>query len=984
MMKGLLSRSIPAFLILAGLCGAETPRRIHGEIRDDETFRLTGHTRPIIALAQDEGEVSSAQELPRLALHFAMSTQQGEDLDQLLRQQQARDAAQYHKFLTPEEFGARFGPNAQDVAQVTAWLQSQGFSDVQVARSRTFVSFTGTAGQAQSAFHTAIHRYTYNGETHFANASDPLLPKALEGVVGSVRGLHDFRKKPRGIRKLSPRFTSSIPPNAKYLTPDDFATIYNVQPLYQAGLDGTGVKIAIAGQSDIQLSDIRAFRAAAGLPANDPTIIVNGTDPGIQSNDAEESDLDIEWAGGIARNATIVFVTSKNVDDSITYAIDNNVAPILSLSYGSCETQLTSAESNTEAIQYRQANAQGMTVTAPSGDSGAADCDYSDYPAHQGLSVDEPASFPYVTGVGGTTFNEGTGTYWNTTNNSYGGSALSYIPEVAWNDTSQAGKLSASGGGASVYNAKPVWQTGTGVPNDGKRDVPDLSFTTSPDHDPLLICSAGKCVNGFRDANQYLDAIGGTSASSPSFAAIVALLVQALGPQGNVNPQLYALAASSPATFHDITSGNNIVPCRAGSLNCTNGILGYSAGIGYDQVTGLGSLDAYRLISEWTVGAPATVGAASGPLTFVPISPCRVVDTRGPNNAFGGPALVGLAQREFDLPSGGCSIPVTALAYALNVTVAPSGPLQYLSIWPTGPGKPVVSTLNSDGRIKANAAIVPAGTNGGIEVYATNPTQLILDVTGYFVPTVSATGLQFFPVTPCRAADTRAANGNLGGPYLTGAQARDFPIPAGACNVPASAQAYSLNLTVVPHGPLIYLSAWPAGQSIPSTSVVNAPTGSITANAAIVPAGTNGSITALGSSDTDLVIDINGYFAPPATGGLNFYTLTPCRVLDTRNPAGSLPFSGALPVNVTTSGCGSPATAQAYALNATVVPSGPLQYLSLWPANEATPPTVSTLNADPNTVTSNLAILPGAIGLVNAYASQATYLILDISGYFAP
>jgi hypothetical protein len=189
---------------------------------------------------------------------------------------------------------------------------------------------------------------------------------------------------------------------------------------------------------------------------------------------------------------------------------------------------------------------------------------------------------------------------------------------------------------------------------------------------------------------------------------------------------------------------------------------------------------------------------------------------------------------------------------------------------------------------------------------------------------------------------------------------------------------------VVPHGPLIYLSAWPTGQNQPPTSIVNAPTGSVTANAAIIPAGANGSITTFGSSDTDVVIDINGYFAPQATGGLNFYTLTPCRVVDTRSPAGSPPFNGTTTVNVTTSGCGSPATAQAYALNATVVPSGPLSYLTLWPNNAPSPPVASTLNADPNTVTSNLAILPTTNGSVNAYASGSTYLILDISGYFAP
>ena len=992
--KVCLNRFPWAFGTLLGFClfviasvtrldAAEAPRRINSEIKNNETFRLAGNTRPMLVLAQDNGEVSGALALPRLALHFRMTAQQQEDLDQLLRQQQAPGAVQYHQFLTPEEYGARFGLNAADLAQVWTWLESQGFSNIQAARSRTFISFSGNASQVQTAFHTAIHRYTLNGETHYANASDPLLPQTLEAVVESIRGLHDFRMKPHGIQKLRPRFTSSISGN-HFLAPNDFATIYNLQPLYQAGLDGTGVKIAVAGQSDIQLSDIRAFRTAAGLSQNDPTVILAGTDPGIQSSsgDESESDLDVEWAGAIAKNVTVVFVTSPDVETSITYAIDNNVAPILSLSYGSCETAYSTAESSTEAAQYQQANAQGMTVIAAAGDSGAADCDTS-YPARRGLSVDVPASFPSVTGIGGTMFQEGSGTYWNTGNNSYAGSALSYIPEVVWNDSSATNGLSASGGGASRYNAKPTWQTGTGVPSDGARDVPDLAFAASPDHDGILICSDGDCVNGFRNTDTTLDVIGGTSAGAPSFAGIVALLVQAAGAQGNVNPHLYSLATRSTDVFHDITSGSNSVACRVRTANCTTGTMGYASGVGYDQATGLGSVDAYHLISEWTNSANTVTAAAPVPLRFVPLTPCRVVDTRNTVGAFGGPALSAATAREFDLPNSMCSIPATAVAYALNITVVPGGSLGYLSVWPSGQGQPVVSTLNSDGRIKANAAIVPAGTNGGVNVYATDPTHLILDITGYFVPTASSSGLQFFPLAPCRVADTRVGAGSLGGPFLTGGQNRDFLVPTSACSVPATAQAYSLNLTVIPHEPLTYLSAWPTGQAQPSTSVLNAPTGTVTANAAILPAGVGGSITANGSSDTDLVIDINGYFAPAATGGLNFYTLTPCRVIDTRNPVGSPPFSGTTTVNVTPSGCGSPATAQAYALNATVVPSGSLQYLTLWPDGQNMP-VVSTLNADPSMVTSNLAILPTTNGAVDAYATGLTYLILDISGYFAP
>jgi hypothetical protein len=270
-----------------------------------------------------------------------------------------------------------------------------------------------------------------------------------------------------------------------------------------------------------------------------------------------------------------------------------------------------------------------------------------------------------------------------------------------------------------------------------------------------------------------------------------------------------------------------------------------------------------------------------------------------------------------------------------------------------------------------------------VNVYVTDQTHFIMDITGYFVPSAGSSGMQFFPLAPCRVVDTRGTAAALGGPYLSAGQTRDFPLLSSACNIPSNAQAYSLNFTVVPREPLIYLAGWASGQAQPPTSIVNASTGSTTANAAIVPAGANGSITTFASNNTDLVIDVNGYFAPPATGGSYFYTLAPCRVIDTRNPAGSLPFSDTLPINIGSSGCGAPSTAQAYALNATVVPAGILQYLTLWPNGQALP-VVSTLNADATAVTSNMALLPTTDGSVNAYASQPTYLILDIAGYFAP
>ncbi len=378
-------------------------------------------------------------------------------------------------------------------------------------------------------------------------------------------------------------------------------------------------------------------------------------------------------------------------------------------------------------------------------------------------------------------------------------------------------------------------------------------------------------------------------------------------------------------------------------------------------------------------------------LQFVTLPPCRIVDTRNANGTFGGPPIPANSARSFPLSQSGnpCNIPSDAVAYSLNVTVVPITTLSYLTIWPTGEGQPTVSTLNSlDGRIKANAVIIPAGTSSGsVSVFVTNTTNVVLDINGYFIPSSSST-LAFYPVTPCRLVDTRNANGPLGGPYLTHGVERDFPLLESSC-IPSgtNVQAYSLNFTVVPKtsGGVAYLTVWPQGSSKPLVSTLNDLTNTIVANAAIVPAGTGGEggVATYASNDTDLVIDINGYFAAPASGGLSFYALTPCRVIDTRHVGNGQPFSGELTVDVQTSPCGPPATSAGYVFNATVVPSGSLSYLTLWPDGENRP-VVSTLNAIDGAITSNMAIVPNLDGKTDAFAQGTTQLILDISGYFAP
>ncbi len=375
------------------------------------------------------------------------------------------------------------------------------------------------------------------------------------------------------------------------------------------------------------------------------------------------------------------------------------------------------------------------------------------------------------------------------------------------------------------------------------------------------------------------------------------------------------------------------------------------------------------------------VGLVLSDVQFVPATPCRLVDTRQIHDP-----IQGGTWQDFIVPQlGDCNIPATAAAYSLNVTVVPQGPLGYLTIWPAGKNQPTVSTMNSvDGRIKANAAIVPAGASGAVSVYATNTTDLILDVDGYFAPPASGT-YQFYPLTPCRLVDTRGADGSLGGPRLPAQTPRSFPLLSSSC-IPKGLNplAYSLNFTVVPNPsgqPLGYLSVWPAGESQPVVSTLNNPTATVVANAAIVPAGTGGAIDVSAYNTTDLLIDINGYFATPGTGGLSLYPVAPCRVLDTRQSGGS--FVGEKTVNVVGSACAPPSNTAAYIFNATVVPPGSMPFLTLWPNGEPQP-TVSTLNAYDGFITSNMAIVPTNNGSIDAYAAGLTQLLLDISGYFAP
>ena len=620
--------AVAAAFAAAGAGIACAQDRIVRGIDNGQIATVKGNVHPQARAEFDQGPADSALKLQGLTILFKPTAAQQAAVDSLLAAQQDRSSPSYHRWVTPEQFASLNGISQNDLNRIVSWLQGQGFQVGATAPSRTGVSFSGTAQQVEAAFHTSIHRFVVNGETHYANAAAPAVPAAFADLVLGVRGLHDFHPQAHARASVVPnsRFTSSVS-GSHYLTPNDFATIYDLNALYSAGINGTGQKIAIMGQTDIVMSDISTFRTVAGLPASNPQIVLVAADPGTSNSDLAEADLDLEWSGAVAPNATIYYVNSSDVFTSLIYAVAQNTAPVISISYGLCEQTLSASEASSLEQTARQANAQGITIVAPTGDSGAADCDTAD-PATKGLAVDFPASMPYVTAVGGAEFSEGSGTYWNSTNNPSpnGGSAISYIPEIVWNDTATDHALSAGGGGASTLFTKPSWQTGSGVPADGQRDVPDVAIAASADHEGYLICSGGSCVTaepaaagvGWRKTDQTLNVIGGTSMGVPTFAGIVALINQQAGTpqgQGNINYVLYPLATATPSAFHDITSGDNIVPCQAASTGCpTSGTaqIGYAAGAGYDLASGLGSIDAYNLVTAWTSISSSSTGSSDG------------------------------------------------------------------------------------------------------------------------------------------------------------------------------------------------------------------------------------------------------------------------------------------------------------------------------------------------------------------------------------
>jgi hypothetical protein len=633
------------FLIpIAAWPQAASPQsRIVDRVNEGALVALRGNTHPLAQPQFDQGAAPPDLPMARMLLVLKRSDAQELTLQTLLDDQQDQNSPNYHQWLTPDAFGQQFGPSDQDMQAVAEWLRSHGFQIGMIGRGRTVIEFSGTAAQVQQAFHVEIHKYTVDGKDHWANASDPQIPAALSPVIGGVASLHNFPKQPQyriagkfsrdnatgKIQPLGPDFTivdtsnCSGTGNCYFVGPYDFAKIYNVTPLWNSNpaIDGTGQSIAIVSESNINVQDIRDFRSLFGLPPNDPEIFLNGPDPGLVQGPETEALLDVEWSGAVAKGAKIKLVVSpptnstEGADLAGLYAVENNLAPIISESWGECELFLGAGGNSFESAIRQQAAAQGITYINSSGDEGSARCDPpSPTPtfASHGLMVSGLASTPYGVAVGGTDFlnfgpaynHNSPSPYWSTTNDSNHASALGYVPETVWNDnctnsvftflgygTTPEGSCNspriatrwistvASGGGKSSCTVsdqtntsfctggypKPSWQAAPGVPADGMRDIPDVSLFAGAGfmESGYIICESDELPTpqscSLNNPFTSFLGVGGTSAAAPSFAGIMALVNQYThsSGQGDANYTLYRLASSSTQTSNscNATSG---------------------------------------------------------------------------------------------------------------------------------------------------------------------------------------------------------------------------------------------------------------------------------------------------------------------------------------------------------------------------------------------------------------------------------------------
>lgn len=637
--------SVSALVFLSSLSFAQSPApRIRGPIERSPSTRLQGSLNPHIRTADDLGPLAPDTAIHGVTLVFKRSDAQEADLQQLLSQQNDPSSALYHHWLTPEEFATRFGVADSDLAASESWIRSHGFTIDNVSRNRDRITFSGTAAQIQEAFGAELHHFRSNNETHFAPAAELSLPPSLAPVTAAVLHLSDFRPKPN-VRAVHPEYTTAAS-QSHFLAPADVGVMYDLAPLKTSvnNTPGWGQSIAVVGQTYVPTASGSALYNFETLLAGDrnifPVLVPGSGTEAAYPGDEGEADIDLEYSSGIAPGVTILYVftgSSLNYDvfDALAYAVVQDIAPVISVSYGTCEPLVSTTDLQQYNAILQQAAAQGQTIVVAAGDTGPTSC--APYSATDGVSVTQqqalavsfPASSPYVTAVGGTqmasgSFTAGTSKYWSSASSTdTAQSLLSYVPEVVWNEDSASFGIASSGGGSSGFFARPSWQSGVpGIPSGTYRLLPDIALESSISSPGYILCTddqsftsaSSDCASGtLKDSNNHYILAGGTSFAAPIFAGFVAVLNQyeRTLAQGNLNPTLYSLAAQPSvyaSAFHDITAGTTA--CAAGDGNCgTPGESVYPATTGYDQATGLGSLDFSNLATSW----PSTTNTGLAP-----------------------------------------------------------------------------------------------------------------------------------------------------------------------------------------------------------------------------------------------------------------------------------------------------------------------------------------------------------------------------------
>ncbi len=823
-LRAVSSAAVLFSMSFAGL--AQRAARLSAPISGGTQAVLQGSKPGRALAANDIGTLDSGSPMNGITLVFNRTAAQEKALQTLLAAQQNPASPLYHQWLTPAQFGAQFGVADSDLAAVSSWLTGQGFSVVKVSQAKDRLTFAGTVGNLNTSFGTSMHRYQNGAKVEYAPSTDLSLPSALAPMVTAVLHTSTFRPHPmvkRAPTGATPEYTTAN--NAShFLTPKDVATMYDVNATYSAGFTGTGQSVAIAGETFIALSDVSNFEIATGLATNLPKLVLEPNTGGSATYEGDEfeSDIDVEYATGMAPGANVMLVYTGDspyygVFDAFNYAIEENLAPVVSISYGSCEPLFGTAAANAGNALFEQAAAQGQTLIASAGDSGSTECfGYTDSngdalpPATQEqLAINFPADSPYVTAIGGTqmvagTYGAGTSQYWTSAGSSpVLSSLLSYVPETIWNEDSSTYGFASGGGGASVLFAAPTWQQGVaGIPaTNAVRLNPDISFQASVASPGYLACSSdpsafatgqtSSCAVGIYDSTgKYVTTAGGTSFGAPIFAGLMAILNQAKQPsvtpgngagQGSVNATLYGLAGNTTtyaSVFHDITTGNN--DCALIAADCSAGLAQYQATTGYDEASGLGSVDFGNLLKYWPAVSTGTLAVTSttvGAATTTPASGASDVITITVNGAAGGATPTGTVL--VYLANEGAPTYSTTLSTLAGGTLGATltltnGTASYTFPGTTTAGTQVITaTYSGDGTNAASTGAVALTlantlTPTGSFTVAANPTTVSVPVNNYseFTATVTPAGgydglvnftIPSLPSADCFAVETYAA-----------------------------------------------------------------------------------------------------------------------------------------------------------------------------------------------------------------------------------